>query len=149
MHMKMNQGHGPVSRGPASPEHPGMEESGPAFPAGVPMRKTALHLDTIIEAIGSIDEHTTGISFAEFSRDPKRKAIVLRNFRVIGESIKNIPASLRARYPDTDWDRIAGLGDLFATTDAGKLATIWNNIGSALPDLKVEILYILSSEESR
>ena len=47
------------------------------------MRKTALqHLDNIMEAIGSIEEHAAGISFAEFSRDPKKKAIVLRNFRL-------------------------------------------------------------------
>jgi uncharacterized protein with HEPN domain len=117
--------------------------------AGVSMGKMALNLDNIMEAIGSIEEHTAGISFAEFSRDPKKKAIVIRNFRVIGESIKNIPTSLRVRYPDTDWNRVGGFGDLFTETDPGKIATIWNNISSALPDLKVEIRYILSSEESR
>jgi uncharacterized protein with HEPN domain len=52
------------------------------------MHRTALqYLDDILEAIGNIEEDTSGISLDEFVADRRRKDAVIRNFEVIGEAI--------------------------------------------------------------
>jgi len=57
-------------------------------------RMVLQYLDDILEAINNIDEDTAGISFDEFIADRRRKDAVIRNFEVIGEAIKNLPAEL-------------------------------------------------------
>ena len=59
------------------------------------MHRTVLqHLDDILEGINNIEEDTAGISLDEFVGDRRRKDAVIRNFEVIGEAIKNLPAEL-------------------------------------------------------
>ena len=115
------------------------------------MHRTVLQLlDDILEAIGNIEEDTRGISFDEFSKDRRRRDAVIRNFQVIGEAIKNLPAELRMRYPDTDWKKIAGFRDVLSHVYFGiKLTILWDNATNELPTLKKEIRHILKHEESR
>lgn len=37
---------------------------------------------------------------------------VVRNFQIIGEATKNIPADFRARVPEIDWRGVAGFRDV-------------------------------------
>jgi uncharacterized protein with HEPN domain len=70
------------------------------------MRRTALqYLDDILEAIGNIEEDTTGITYEEFVADRRRRDAVIRNFQVIGEAIKNLPDDLKEGYPETDTEK--------------------------------------------
>jgi uncharacterized protein with HEPN domain len=65
------------------------------------MHRTVLqYLDDILEAINNIEEDTAGISFDEFVADRRRKDAVIRNFEVIGEAIKNLPAELKGAIPE-------------------------------------------------
>ncbi|MEN6610813.1 MAG: DUF86 domain-containing protein [Methanoregulaceae archaeon] len=115
------------------------------------MRRTTLqYLDDILEAIGNIEEDSQGITFEEFTRDRRRRDAVIRNFEVIGEAIKNLPADLKARYPDTDWKKIAGFRDVLTHAYFGiKTTVLWDNATNKIPDLKTDIRKILSREESR
>ena len=80
-----------------------------------------------------------------------RKDAAIRNFEIIGEAIKNLPAEAsRNGYPKTDWKKIAGFRDVLTHAYFGIKPTIlWDNATSKLPLLKKEIRHILKSEELR
>jgi uncharacterized protein with HEPN domain len=115
------------------------------------MHRTSLqYLDDILEAIGNIEEDTTGISYDDFVADRRRRDAVIRNFQVIGEAIKNLPDDLKAGYPETDWKKIAGFRDVLTHVYFGIKPTIlWDNAKNNLPDLKKEIRLILRNEKKR
>ncbi|MEI7434960.1 MAG: DUF86 domain-containing protein [Methanomicrobiales archaeon] len=113
-------------------------------------RSVLQYLDDIIEAIGNIDEDTTGISFDDFVADRRRKDAVIRNFEVIGEATKNLPDNLKEQYPNTDWRKISGFRDVLSHAYFGiKTTILWDNIKNKLPVLKTEIRQIIRIEESR
>ena len=79
-------------------------------------------LDDILEAIGNIDEDTSGITYDEFVSDRRRRDAVIRKFEVIGEAIKNLPPDLKERYPNTDWRKIAGFRDVLTHVGLTRLS---------------------------
>jgi uncharacterized protein with HEPN domain len=115
------------------------------------MHRTSLqYLDDILEAINNIEEDTTGISFDEFIADRRRKDAVIRNFQVIGEAIKNLPADIRENYPDIDWKKIAGFRDVLTHVYFGiKFTILWDNSTNKIPALKTEITKIRKEEIHR
>jgi len=112
------------------------------------MRRSALQLlDDILEAIGNIEEDTSGITHDDFFADRRRRDAVIRNFEVIGEAIKNLPPDLKERYPNTDWRKIAGFRDVLTHVYFGIKPTIlWDNAKTGLPGLKKEIRLIIRDE---
>jgi uncharacterized protein with HEPN domain len=112
-------------------------------------RRTSLQLlEDILEAIRNIEEDTEGISFDEFAKDRRRRDAVIRNFQVIGDAVKYLPAELRERYPDTDWKKIAGFRDVLTHVYFGiKMTILWDNAVNEMPDLKKAVRRILRDEE--
>lgn len=84
------------------------------------------------------------------SQTLRRKDAVIRNFEVIGEAIKNLPADFKERYPKTDWKKIAGFRDVLTHVYFGVKPTIlWDNSVNNIPVLKKEIRHILKEEKSK
>jgi len=52
-----------------------------------------------------------GMTYEQFTNDKKTFNAVIRSLEVIGEAAKNIPDSLRERYPDIPWKEMAGMRD--------------------------------------
>ena len=97
----------------------------------------------------TIEKYLHGIGFDEFTSDEMKDAVI-RNFEIIGEAIRNLPAELKEKYPKTDWKKIAGFRDVLTHAYFGIKPTIlWDNATNKLPLLKKEIRQILKSEESR
>jgi len=113
-------------------------------------RTTLQYLDDILEASEKIEGYIHGISFDEFSIDEMRKDAVIRNFEVVGEAIKNLPAGLKEQHPQVDWKKIAGFRDVLTHAYFGIKPTIlWDNATNQLPGLTTEIQHILKSEKRR
>ncbi len=58
-----------------------------------------------------IENFTAGLDYAGFIADEKTVYAVIRCFEVIGEAVKNIPDTVKRRYPQVPWSRMAGMRD--------------------------------------
>jgi len=74
-------------------------------------RDPRLYLDDIFDAIEKIENYGEGLSFADFSADSKTVDAIVRNFEIIGEATKRIPAETKEKYPQIPWKMMAGTRD--------------------------------------
>ena len=58
-----------------------------------------------------IFKYTDNIEFEDFINDDKTKDAVERNFEIIGEAVKNLPADFKSKYPNIPFRQIAGMRD--------------------------------------
>jgi uncharacterized protein with HEPN domain len=59
-----------------------------------------VYVQDILEAIKRIDEYLEGLTFSEFAEDNRTVDAVVRNFAVIGEAAKHVPASVKRKHPE-------------------------------------------------
>jgi uncharacterized protein with HEPN domain len=103
-------------------------------------RDYKVYLDDIREAIQKINLFTKGFSKYALQQDPKTLDAVVRNLEIIGEAVKNIPDSIRAKYYATGWKKIAGLRDILVHEYFGiDMDIIWDIIQNKLPVLQKQI----------
>lgn len=73
---------------------------------------------------------------------------MVRNLEVIGEAAKKVRADVREKYPDIEWKKICGLGDILAHEYFGvDLDVIWDVVKGKLPTLKTQIKHVLKSSK--
>lgn len=107
-------------------------------------RDYSLYLDDIQIAASKILAYTSGMTYDDFVNDPKTFDAVVFNLEVIGEAVKHIPDELRARYPDVDWKRIAGLRDIIAHGYFGlNRQVLWDVVQNRIPELLQNVQQIL------
>jgi uncharacterized protein with HEPN domain len=75
-------------------------------------RDALVYLDDILEACRKIQTYTSDLTFEQFIKDEKTVDAVVRNFQVIGEATKNLPADFRAKLSEVDWRGAAGFRDV-------------------------------------
>ena len=67
------------------------------------MRRDAVLLAEIVDAVGRILELTAGPSAAEIEVAPDRRDSLLWNFTVLGEAVSQLSAGLKADHPAIPW----------------------------------------------
>ena len=75
-------------------------------------RDMRLYIEDILDSIAKIEQYTKDINENEFLTDTQIQDSVLRRLEIIGEAVKSIPNTLRDKYPQIPWKRIAGLRDV-------------------------------------
>jgi uncharacterized protein with HEPN domain len=89
----------------------------------------------ILDAISCIREYTKDGEPAFFA-DRKTQDAVIRNFEIIGEAVKQLPADLTTRHPSIPWKDIAGMRDQLIHHYFGvNLKLVWNVVENRLDQL--------------
>lgn len=109
-------------------------------------RDARLYVEDILDCIEKIEQYTLGITQEEFLRNTQIHDAVLRRLEIIGEAVKHLPTSLRDRYPDIPWKKIAGTRDILTHEYFGVLLEdTWEVVQEDLPSLKDTILRMKDS----
>jgi uncharacterized protein with HEPN domain len=99
-------------------------------------RDERVWLADIVEACERITSYVAGMDEAAFRTDRKTFDAVVRNLEIIGEAVKQVPEATRARAPEVEWRRIAGLRDVLIHAYFGvDIAIIWNVVEAKVPTL--------------
>ncbi|MFA4905660.1 MAG: DUF86 domain-containing protein [Candidatus Margulisiibacteriota bacterium] len=103
-------------------------------------RDYKVFIQDILSAIKKIDSYSRNISFAKFREDELLIDAIVRNLEIIGEAAKNIPSSVRDKYEDIEWKKIAGLRDILIHEYFGvDIDILWDIIKNKLPELKKQL----------
>ena len=104
------------------------------------------YLEDILDAVEAIEEFILDIKYEEFLRDRKTSFAVVRSLEIIGEAAKNIPDSVREKYPDIPWKDMAGMRDKMIHHYFGvDYLVVWKTISEDIPLIKPIIKGILNN----
>ncbi|MBD2160019.1 DUF86 domain-containing protein [Limnothrix sp. FACHB-1083] len=79
-------------------------------------RNIRLYIQDILESISKIQKATREYQKADLLKNDIVFDGVILNLQIIGESVKQIPLSIREKYPQIDWNSIIGLRNIIAHT---------------------------------
>jgi len=98
----------------------------------------------ILDSIEKVESFIEGFEFEDFSIDDKTIYAVILALEIIGEATKNLPDSLKKKYPEVPWRDMSGLRDKMVHEDSGiDLEAIWNIAEEDISSLKPLIVNIL------
>ena len=107
-------------------------------------RNTLVYLKDILESIERIENYTKSVKEENFYEDLQLQDAVLKRLEIIGEAVKNIPASIRKKYPEIPWKEMAGLRDVLVHEYFGvNQKRVWKVVAKRLSPLKEQIAKIL------
>lgn len=101
-------------------------------------RDPQLRLADIVDACSRIAAYIAGFDAIAFGNDLKTQDAVIRQFEIIGEAVKTLPAEIMAKEPSIPWSQIAGFRDVLAHAYfAIESSVVWDAASNKLPTLKV------------
>ena len=113
------------------------------------VRDPRIYIEDALESVEKILKYTKGMSFEDFIEDDKVKDAVERRFQIIGDAVKNIPESIKDKYPEIPWKSVAGFRDFIVHEYFGiDYSRMWMIIKKELPQLKKVLNDIIGSFET-
>ncbi len=110
-------------------------------------RDVRLYLNDMLECIEKIEEYMKNVTEDEFSGNAQLRDAVMRRLEIIGEAAKNMPASIRNKYPEVEWKKVAGMRDVLIHVNFDEvLERIWIVVKKELPELKEKVRKALERE---
>jgi uncharacterized protein with HEPN domain len=107
-------------------------------------RSWTFRIDHILEAIDKIQRYTAGMTLDQFVANELVVDAVIRNFLVIGEATRNVPAEIQKAYPAMPWAQMQGMRNILVHAyEMVKVDIIWNTIQTDLPPLITPLRNIL------
>ena len=107
-------------------------------------RGTIELLEDISNSISRILEYTKGINYNKFTKSAIVQDAVIRNFQVLGEAAKKLPANFKSQHPQVPWSKVARFRDKLVHHYSGvNYDIVWEIIEESLPDLGLQIKKIL------
>lgn len=101
----------------------------------------------ILDETAYLLQSSAGLDKTTFLQDETLKRAYVRSIEVIGEAVKQIPDTLRQKYPAIEWRAIAGMRDRLIHGYFGvDYDIVWDVITNKIPVLDIEIKRIMSQE---
>jgi uncharacterized protein with HEPN domain len=101
-------------------------------------------LEHILFHIRGVADTVGGIRFETYTAVYHMERTVERAVQIISEAVRALPAELTSRYPEIEWDKIAGIGNIlrheYQRVDS---VTMWNVATVKLPELEVVVRQML------
>ena len=109
------------------------------------MRDYSIYLQDILFNIEHAEKFVTNLSFDEFIKNYQVNYAVVRCLEIIGEACKQIPQTIRNKYPEIPWQRIIGIRNVIVHEYAAvDIEIIWGTVKNDLPVLKNQIQQIIT-----
>jgi uncharacterized protein with HEPN domain len=100
-------------------------------------RNVALYLTDILQNMRDAEEFVLGLSYEQFAADKKTFNAVVRSIEIIGEAAKNVPDSIRSKYPAVPWKEMAGMRDKVIHFYFGvDREAVWLVVKERIPSIK-------------
>lgn len=102
------------------------------------------YFQDIMDSINAVEEFMREIQYEDFKKDKKTIFAVIRGIEVIGEASKNIPKTIRSRYPEIPWNDMTDMRNKLIHEYFGvDIDVLWKTVQQDLPELKVLILKVV------
>ena len=113
-------------------------------------RDYRVYLKDILQALRNAQQFVEGLSYEKFITDRKTTSAVTRELEIAGEATKQLPASIRRKYPDIPWSDMAGMRDKLIHFYFGvDMEIIWETVKVRIPKLEPAIQDVLNDQEEQ
>lgn len=110
----------------------------------MPERGAKLYLADIENALAKIEQYVHGLSFDQFAANQLVIDAVVRNFEIVGEAVRNIPAEVTAAHADIPWEKMISMRNKVIHEYFGVDEEIlWKTVQEDLPVFRGQIAKML------
>lgn len=104
-----------------------------------------IYMHAAYDCLQSIEAYIEGYDLAQFLQDKKTQDAVIRNFEVLGQTIKDFGIEdLQLDFPSIQWSQIAGMRNIIAHEYLGvDKVIIWETATNHLKPIKNVIGQVL------
>lgn len=112
-----------------------------------PDRNYRIYLEDMLSATDKALSFVQGLDADSFAQKEETMFAVIRALEIVGEAAKHIPSTIRKKYPQVPWQKIAGTRDklIHAYFDIHS-DRLWVTVKNDLPPLRRALLEILASD---
>ncbi len=115
--------------------------------------KNREYLDYVEDIVNSMTEargFVENMDYEAFETDRKTTLAVIQCLEIVGEAVKRIPASVKNRYPEIPWKKMAGMRDkLVHEYLSVTLRIVWDTVQQDIPALKPLFERMLEGHEGK
>ncbi|MBM3745122.1 MAG: DUF86 domain-containing protein [Acidobacteria bacterium] len=111
------------------------------------MRRDALYLRDILEAVHDLEEFASGLSAGTLAEARMARWAMVQRLTTIGEATARVSEEFRNRHPEIPWARITAFRNILVHAYFGiRWERVWEAAVEEAPALGRQIAHILESE---
>jgi uncharacterized protein with HEPN domain len=100
-------------------------------------RDYSVYLRDILQSFRNASQFVEELSYEKFITDRKTVSAVIRELEIVGEATKQIPTSIKKKYPNIPWSDMAGMRDKLIHFYFGvDTEIIWKTVKVRIPELE-------------